>query len=186
VERLVVDDSIVRDGAVVVRGEGEEIHLGRCSNRAWERLQSSHGKLPSVERQRIASRFDPHSSWCYSLLRSEPGNPGATDDAPHRCRPDCMAARLTAGAAHALGFIGTIARLCDRGQRTRLASPICGVRYRAAPSRSSAWRSHFAVGHEKRGIPPMIEERRERDAHFADDLRPQLQGVTGLAPRREG
>ena len=46
-------------------------------------------------------------------------------------------------------------------------------------------RNETARSHKERGIPPMIDERRERDAHLADDLRPQLQRVTGLAPRRE-
>src|SRR4029077_2304479 len=46
-------------------------------------------------------------------------------------------------------------------------------------------RNESARSYKERGIPPMIDERRERDAHLADDLRPQLQGVAGLAPRRE-
>jgi hypothetical protein len=49
-------------------------------------------------------------------------------------------------------------------------------RRRNEPARSS----------KERGIPPMIDERRERDAHLADDLRPKLQRVTGLAPRASG
>jgi hypothetical protein len=32
VDRLVVDDSIMRDGAVVICGKGEEIHLSLCPN----------------------------------------------------------------------------------------------------------------------------------------------------------
>src|SRR5439155_16237413 len=42
-----------------------------------------------------------------------------------------------------------------------------------------------ARGHEKGCIPPMIDERSKRNAHLADDLRPQLQRVTSFAPRGE-
>jgi hypothetical protein len=31
-----------------------------------------------------------------------------------------------------------------------------------------------ARGHEQRCVPPVIDQRRCRDAHLADDLRPQL------------
>jgi hypothetical protein len=31
----------------------------------------------------------------------------------------------------------------------------------------------------------MIDQRRERDAHLANDLRPQMQRVAGVAPRRK-
>jgi len=77
----------VRDGAVVIGSEGEEIHLGLCSSSAWEGLRSrrprdhlivgwtpqrqclaglraaneylAHDKLPSVGGKRIQCVFDP-------------------------------------------------------------------------------------------------------------------------------
>ena len=39
------------------------------------------------------------------------------------------------------------------------------------------------ANHIKSDVPPMIDERRQRQAHLADDLRPAVQRFTGLAPR---
>jgi hypothetical protein len=54
-----------------------------------------------------------------------------------------------------------------------------------SPSMGHCWRGKSARGHQKRCVPPVIDERSERDAHLADDLRPKMQRVAGFAPRRE-
>src|SRR5262245_2125748 len=37
----------------------------------------------------------------------------------------------------------------------------------------------------ERDVPPMIDERSEKEAHLADDLRPEVQCVAGVGPFRE-
>ena len=43
-----------------------------------------------------------------------------------------------------------------------------------------------ARGHEQHDAPPVVRQRRERELHLADDLRPQMQRVAGVGPVRIG
>ena len=89
-----------------------------------------------------------------------------------------LVARLEHLAESGQFFDAAIVRLDDQTVAGQVEQNI-----ERAASMIHRWRFEPARGDEQRCVPPLIDQRRCRDAHLADDLRPQLQRVAGLAPR---